>query len=115
MEDHRIHRNELLALEPVDEKAGRVGVIEFGKLFLDQVQTFRCPAVIILVVTDDQPFGHSFDSGWVAGKWFHFEGHGSLRLGQHINGNLVEARDAIGLCPERNFSRSGKGFVRRRE
>jgi hypothetical protein len=36
MQDHRVHRDELLTLEAVDEKAGGLGVIELGELFFDQ-------------------------------------------------------------------------------
>src|SRR5262249_26793010 len=66
VQDHRVHRDELLALEAVDEKAGGPRVIELGELFLDQIEAFDRPAVIILVVADDQPFGHALDPGRVA-------------------------------------------------
>src|SRR5262249_39790816 len=69
VQDHRVHRDKLLAFEPVDEKAGGLRVIELGELLVDQVETFDRPAVIILVVADDQPLGHAFDLGRVARQW----------------------------------------------
>jgi hypothetical protein len=53
MQNHRVHRDELFALEAVDEKAGGLGVISFGELFLDQVEALDRTGVIILVVADD--------------------------------------------------------------
>src|SRR5262249_47597852 len=44
MQNHRVHRDELLTLEAVDEKAGGLRVIELGELFLDQVEAFDRPA-----------------------------------------------------------------------
>src|SRR4051794_4831339 len=36
MEDHRVHRNQLLPLEPADQKTLSLDVIERGQLLLDQ-------------------------------------------------------------------------------
>src|SRR5262245_48465296 len=44
VQDHRIHRDELLALEAVNEKAGGLDVIEVGELFPDQVEALDRPA-----------------------------------------------------------------------
>jgi hypothetical protein len=41
VQDHGVHRDELLALEAVDEKAGSVRVIERGQLLVDQVEAAR--------------------------------------------------------------------------
>jgi hypothetical protein len=75
VQDHRVHRDELLAFEPVDEKPGGLGVIELGELFVDQVEAFHRSAVIILVVTDDQTLGHAFDHGRVARQWLYLIRH----------------------------------------
>jgi len=75
VQDHRVHCDELLAFEPVDEKAGGLRVIELGELFVDQVEALHRPAVIILVVADDQPLGHAFDLGRVAGQRLYLVGH----------------------------------------
>jgi len=75
VQDHRVHRDELLALEPVDEEAGGLRVVELGELFLDQVEALDCAAVIILVVADDQPLGHALDLGRVAGQRLHSVRH----------------------------------------
>jgi hypothetical protein len=57
VQNHRVHRDELLALEPVDEEAGRGGKVEPRQLLLDQVQALHRTAVIVLVMADDQPLG----------------------------------------------------------
>src|SRR5262249_42988703 len=75
VQDHRVHRDELLAFEPVDEKAGGLRVIELGELFVDQVEAFHRPTVIILVVADDEPLGHAFDLGRVAGQRLYLVRH----------------------------------------
>src|SRR5215831_18229028 len=54
VQNHRVHRNELLALETVDHEAWRAVEIQFGKFFLNQVQAFYGTAVIVLVVADNQ-------------------------------------------------------------
>jgi hypothetical protein len=43
MQDHGVHRDELLALDTVDKKAGSRGVIELGELFLDQLRRLTAP------------------------------------------------------------------------
>src|SRR5207247_263595 len=75
MQDRRVHRDELLALETVDEKAGGLRVIEFGELFLYQVETLDRPAVIIVVMADNQPLGHALDLGRVARQRLELVGH----------------------------------------
>jgi hypothetical protein len=71
VQDHRIHGDELLALEAIDEEAGGVGVIELGELLVDEVEAFHRPAVVILVVADDQPLGHALNPDGVAGEGLH--------------------------------------------
>src|SRR5262245_15192738 len=75
MQDHRIHGDELLALEAVDEKAGGGRVIEPGELLVNQVKAFDRPAIIVLVVADDQPLGHALDLGRIAGEGLHSVRH----------------------------------------
>jgi hypothetical protein len=55
----------------VDEEAGGVRVIELGELLDDEVEAFHRPAVIVLVVADDQPLRHALDLGRVAGERLH--------------------------------------------
>src|SRR6266436_908874 len=50
VQDHRVHRDELLALETVEQKARGIRVIELGQLLVDQIEAFDCPAVVVLVV-----------------------------------------------------------------
>jgi hypothetical protein len=66
MQDHRIHRDQLLALEPVDQKSRRLRVVELGQLLLDQIEPLDRAAVVVLVVADNQPLGHAFDLGRIA-------------------------------------------------
>jgi hypothetical protein len=39
----------------------------------------------------------------------------SLPLDQYTDRDLIEARDAVRLCPKRNFSRAGEGLIGARE
>src|SRR6476660_9112599 len=54
VQNHRVHRDELLALETIDKEAWRAIVIQFGKFFLNQVQALYGTAVIVLVMADNQ-------------------------------------------------------------
>src|SRR5262249_22940079 len=54
VQNHGIHGDELFALETIDEKPWRAVVVQFGKVFLNQVQALHCSAVIVLVVADNQ-------------------------------------------------------------
>src|SRR5262249_17949366 len=93
VQDHRVHRDKLLALEPVNEKAGGLRIIELGKLLVDLVEAFHRPAVIILVVTDDQPLRHAFDLGRVAGQWLYSIRH------QRSSGRARPARPLMRSLP----------------
>jgi hypothetical protein len=53
MQYHRVHRDELLTLKAVYEKAGGFVVIEFGKPLFDNVQALYRTAIVVLVVADD--------------------------------------------------------------
>ena len=88
VQDHRVHRDELLALEPVHDEAGRGGEVEPGQLLLDQVQALHRAAVIVLVVADDQPLGHALDPGRVAGERLHLVRHGGPPQAVILGGQL---------------------------
>jgi hypothetical protein len=75
VQDHGVHRDELFALEAIDHKYGSARVIKLGEFLVDEVQAFHSPAVIVLVVADDQSFGHALDAGRVAADRFHRVGH----------------------------------------
>src|SRR3954466_9576691 len=49
--------DELFPLEAVEEEGRRGGEVAPGELPLDQVQPLPAPAVVVLVVADDQPLG----------------------------------------------------------
>jgi hypothetical protein len=55
MQDHRVHGDELFPFETIDEEARRFRVVEFSELFFDNIQTLHSAAVVVLVVTKDQP------------------------------------------------------------
>jgi hypothetical protein len=71
VQDHRVHRDELFALEPVDEEVGCLVVVEPGQLLLDEVEALHGAAVVVFVVADDQPLRHALDAGWIARQRFH--------------------------------------------
>jgi hypothetical protein len=79
VQDHRIHRDELLALEAVDQESRRVWVVELGELLVDHIQPLDRPAVVVLVVAEDQAFGHAFDPRRITGQRLHRVGHRALR------------------------------------
>src|SRR6266540_3464844 len=98
VQDHRVHRDELLAFESVDEKAGGLRVIELGELLVDQIEAFHRPAVIILVVADDQPLGHAFDLGRVAGqRLYSVRHHRSSDHGRALISNLFFPKPMLAL------------------
>ena len=57
-------------------------------------------------MTDDQAFRHSLDRAGSQESGFMLDVIDVTTLGQQINGDLVEARHAIGLCPKRDLSAS---------
>jgi hypothetical protein len=61
VQDHRIHRDQLLTLQAIDEEARRLGEIELDELRLDRIEAIDCAAIVIFVVTDEQLLRHSFD------------------------------------------------------
>ena len=71
VQDHRVHRDQLFALETIDDEGRRGGEIEFGKLLLDRVEALHRAAVVVLVVADDQTLRHSLDAGGVAAERLH--------------------------------------------
>jgi hypothetical protein len=75
MKDHRVHRDELLALEPVDDKSRSAREIELGELLLDEVEALHRAAIVVLVVADDRPLGHALDSRRIAAERLRAVGH----------------------------------------
>src|SRR6185437_9985638 len=55
MQDHRVHRDELLALQPVDLEDRRRRPIETGEALADRVQAPDGAAVVVLVMAEEQP------------------------------------------------------------
>src|SRR6266478_2131086 len=75
MKDHRIHGDKFFALEAIHQKAGSVGIIEFGELLPNKVQPLHSAAIVVFVVADDQPLEHSFDSRRIASERLHVVRH----------------------------------------
>jgi hypothetical protein len=71
VQDHRIHGDELLALEPVEQKAGSIGIIELCELLIDEVQALYGAAIVVFIVADDKPLRHAFDPRWIASERLH--------------------------------------------
>src|SRR5262249_10563614 len=63
--------------EPVDDKDRRRREIEGGKLLGDPIQPSDGAAIVVLVMANNQLFGHALDPRWIACKRFHFVGHHS--------------------------------------
>jgi hypothetical protein len=76
MQDHRVRRDQLLALQPVDDEYGGRRKIRLCQLHLDCVEALHRARVIVLVVADEQFLRHTFDATWLEGHSFDFVGHG---------------------------------------
>src|SRR5215472_9593073 len=97
MQDHRIHCDQLFALEPVDQKAGSFVEFELCKLIIDEIESLNGAAVIVFIVADDKPLRHAFDAGWIAGQWLHRVRHGQL-LNASNSRRLSRQRASNGKC-----------------
>src|SRR5215472_3361509 len=84
MQDHRIGRDQLFALQPVDQETSGFIEFELRKLFVDEIEPLNRAAVIVFIVADDEPLRHAFDAGWVTGQGLHLIGHCYL-LGRSRN------------------------------
>jgi hypothetical protein len=67
VQDHGIGGNQLLALQPVEQEARRFGEIESRELLLNKVQPLYRPAIVVIVVADDQLLRHALYAGRIAG------------------------------------------------
>jgi hypothetical protein len=79
VQDHGVRRDELLALEPVDQEAGRGRGIEPGQLLLDKIEALHGAAIVVLVVADDEPLRHAAHAARIARQRFRLTGHGADR------------------------------------
>ncbi|OGI51666.1 MAG: hypothetical protein A3A87_00315 [Candidatus Muproteobacteria bacterium RIFCSPLOWO2_01_FULL_60_18] len=70
MQDHRVGRDQLLALESVDREHRRPGEIERRELLGDGIEPLHRATVVVLVVTDDQFLGQSLETRGIAGQRF---------------------------------------------
>jgi hypothetical protein len=78
VQDHRIHRDQLFALEPVDQETGRLVEFKLCKLIIDQIGALNRAAVIVLVMADNEPLRHILHSSGIAGQRLHVVRHGEL-------------------------------------
>jgi hypothetical protein len=80
VEDHRIGGDEFLALQTIHDEDRRSGEVELRQLRRNGVEPFHRPAVVVLVVADDQLFRQALESRRVTGQRLHFIGHRWLSL-----------------------------------
>jgi hypothetical protein len=76
-QDHRVRRDQLFALQAIDDKDRRGSEVEFCELRRDGVQPPDRAAIIVLVMAEDQLFGHPLDPRRIAGERLHGIGHRS--------------------------------------
>jgi hypothetical protein len=57
VQDHRIHRHQFFALEPIDDEALRLLEIEVRKLRGDGIEPPYGAGIIVVVMADENPFG----------------------------------------------------------
>ena len=117
VQDHRIARDQLLALETVDHEAGRCCEIELGELCGDCIETVDRAAVIVLVMADDELLRHSLDPRWVTGKLLNRIGHGSSLL-NYLSGMIAIVSKWVtlsALVHSATLPASGERIVLRRE
>src|SRR4029077_11021468 len=67
MEDHRVARDKLLALQTVEHETRRFCEIKLGELRRDRIEAIDRAAIIIFVMTDEQLLRHSLDPRRITG------------------------------------------------
>src|SRR2546428_2465564 len=104
VEDHRIHRDELFALEPVDHEHWRLREVEFGELRRDGVEAPDGAAVVVLPVADDQLLGQPVEFFRVAVQWLdgvcHVQPPLSAAARDAADGEVIKGSDGIGFRPQ---------------
>src|SRR6266487_4452229 len=83
VEDHRIGGDEFLTFESIHDEHRRSREIELRQLHSNGVESLDRPAVVVLVMADDQLFRQPFDPCRIAGQRFHYVGHGWLLVSYH--------------------------------
>jgi hypothetical protein len=66
VQNHGVHRDKLFALKPINQEASGLRVIEIRELLLYEVEAFYRAAIIVLIVTYDQPLRHPIDLARIA-------------------------------------------------
>src|SRR3954466_14071786 len=77
MHNHRIGCDQFFALETINDEDRSRRKIELVQLSGNRIETLDRAAVIIVVVTADQSFRHTFNPSWVTGKRLHLIEHNS--------------------------------------
>jgi hypothetical protein len=67
VQDHRVARDKLLALETVEHETRRFCEIKLGELRRDRIEAIDRAAIIIFVMTDEQLLRHSLDPRRITG------------------------------------------------
>src|SRR5882672_3510390 len=79
VQQHGVGRDQLLALQPVQDEARRRARIEARQLASDSVETPNSTAVVVLVVTGEQPRAETVQSRWLETDRSCLESHFNLR------------------------------------
>jgi hypothetical protein len=62
MQDHGVHRDQFLALQPVDGEDRRLGEVESGQFGRDGIQPLHRTGIIVVVVADENFFRKPLDA-----------------------------------------------------
>src|SRR3989454_10744731 len=106
VQDHGIGRNQLLALQPIDEKNRRTREIQLAELLGDAVQPLHRAAVVVLVMTEDQALGKTGEALGLEGQRLQFVGHGNLLIGYRFQRDATSATRASTRRKAANSARS---------
>jgi len=76
VQDHRVRGDQFFPFEPVDNKVGRLGEVELGKLGADRGEPFDRAHIIVLVVAQQDFLGNALDRLGIKGQGLGLIGHG---------------------------------------
>src|SRR5262245_16240064 len=112
VQNHRVHGDQLLALEPVDDEHGRRGHVERAELSGDGVEAPDRSAVIVLVVADEQSLRQAMELLRIATQGLHVIGHAGLTTARGYRTRKAlpkrSARRVTPTAPPATMSGSGR-------
>src|SRR5262245_38039783 len=118
VQNHRVRCDQLLSLEAVDGEHGRRGHVERAELGDDRVEAPDRPAVVVLVVADDQSFREAIEFPRLGTRGLHVIRHADWTSSRGYRTskalpNRSAARRATPTAPPPTIS--GSGRTRHRE